>query len=505
MPNNYFKNHEVAYEAGKKFKYLQDVMQKVQDELGKRPGMVYDHRNLFAIALITTDFTGVPEEKQGEHLERAYRELHSVFDTPGPNDPKKADFEKVKPYIKKIYDNVVTDMSTVDFNDRDQILKVFFAIYISQPLGTLIRDYAQSAMELYPTHEDKARIDAISSKVTAVKDEADYSMAKEGLFEMRQYGEKLFAPESSNDPLLKLKSEISHAVSDSTLRGSDKVIIDPTAGEFSAKFFMKEPIEVNIDRGNGIEPFDNDDYSQYYVTHLATGNMNTSFEFQMLAEVQGKIPTDSVLMINGKNIHEIEADYKNLSWAKRGAAVGNVLREALLNGEPVTLVTSTFTNDGKLAFHNKDIRLDLDKMNELDRKNYSFIRRALDKLRIYSIPKKYPTNKERDAKLKAVLENPDSSHQKRVKDYEEEFINAYNNLAPGRKRDSGCPRLIDKLTREDVKKTDTAHETETVKTNDNARENIKIEDFTKEELKSNVSKNPPIEPPVQKDMQSLNK
>jgi hypothetical protein len=192
--------------------------------------------------------------------------------------------------------------------------------------------------------------------------------------------------------------------------------------------------------------------------------------------------TKDVLIINGRNLREIGKDFKG-NWEERETAAGKVLREALLNGEPVTIVTSTFDNNGKVTFHNKDIRLDLDKLNAMDReKNHNIFRRALDTIGLWPIPKKYPTNKERDEKINAALANPDSAHQKRVKDFEDTFIKEYNRKCGKPSKRMSCSDIIKELSREEVKNTDLSVNTDKVKDNSNVREPITdIKEFTKVE------------------------
>jgi hypothetical protein len=210
--------------------------------------------------------------------------------------------------------------------------------------------------------------------------------------------------------------------------------------------------------------------------------LNTAFSYQILnAAVDGSsiLEKEDILVINGKPLSQIYREQKvdGIHWQGEREAAGRILRDALLNGEPVTVLNLSVSKDGKVEFQNKDIRLDLDKLNQLDREqNHNIIRRALDTIGLWPIPPKYPSNKARDEKLSAALENPDSVHQKQVKAIEDELIQAYNNIDRSKSSSArfGCATVIPKLTREEVKTSQRSADTETSKEKDTVRQRLPV-------------------------------
>ena len=454
MPKNYFKNHEAFWQAVQKAADMQRWAEATQKRLGKNPAMSYDQRNLYSLAMLVIDLDDIPEAEQEGYFISQYERMHSVFDTAHPDTPNKPDPEAIKPYIQMMYNNVVTDLSVIDYNDPKQIQKVIFTMLSTQMLATMVQDFPEECMELYPTHEDKKRIDAISAKAFGVQLEARVIMSYEGLDEIGDYFMTVGSGKTESTAQM-LQSELIHTVFDSSLNGNDLIVLDPTKSKLTSKFFLKKPFAVRNDIGGEIESFTDEDYGKYYAEHLADSIMNTSFEYLLFNTAAAESDTMSqrdVLLINGKPMQKLLQELRNsgLNYGDADKAMGKALRDALLNGDPVTLVSSTYTNDGKLAFHNKDIRLDLDKLNALDRANHNIFRRALDKVGLWPIPKKYPTNEARDAKLSAILSDPNSIHQKEVKAIEDEFIRSYNSLGLKRSAYKGCAKVITTLVRDET-------------------------------------------------------
>ena len=454
MPKKYFKNHKAFWKAVKKTADIQRWAEAAQNRLGKNPAIPYDQRNLYALAMLAIDLDNIPEAEQEGYYTAEYERMHSAFSTPHPDTPNKPDPEAIKPYIQMMYDNVVTDLSAIDYNDPKQIKKVLFTMLSTQMLATMVVDFPKECMELSPTHEDKKRIDAISAKAFGVQLEARVIMSYEGLDEVGNYFMTMGSHKQESTAQM-LQSELIHTVFDSALNGNDLIVIDPAKSELASKFFLKKPFEVRNNLGGQIVPFTDEDYGKYYAEHLADSIMNTSFEYLLFNPSATESDTMSqrdILLINGKPMQKLLKELRDsgLNYDDADKAVGKALRDALLQGDPVTLVSSTYTNDGKLAFHNKDLRLDLDKLNALDRANYNIFRRALDKVGLWTIPKKYPTNEARDAKLTAVLSDPNSIHQKEVKAIENEYIRSFNTLNRSKSALKGCATVIESITRDEA-------------------------------------------------------
>ena len=455
MPKNYFKNHEAFWQGARKVEKLYKWAVEAEDSLGKNPDMKYDSRNLYSLALLVIDMKGIPEAAQESHFKAEYAKMHQAFNTPHPDTPNKADPEAIKPYIRAMFDNVKTDLSAMDTNDPEQVEDILKTMLATQMLATMVVDYPIASMELYPTHEDKIRIDTVSAKAYAFQLEARSAMSYEGLDEIGRILTVGRNPAKSTSH--EIQWDLINAVYGATEKGSDTVVIDPTSTELSSKFFMKKKFSLENDVGDGPEEFTEKDYARCFGDHLASIPMNSSFEYQVLKTATGHSDTiekEDVLVIGGRSMSQIVSDYtaQGLGYPDKYIAAGRFLRDSLLKGDPVTLVTSSFSKDGEIIFRHRDIKLDLDKLdldklNAQDRKaNYNIFRRMLHKIGLWTIPKKYPTNAERDAKVSALLADPDSAHQKQLKSFEAEFVRSYNAVDRSGNNITGCGLVIPHLT-----------------------------------------------------------
>jgi hypothetical protein len=482
MPKRYYKNHEAFMTAIERSHQLYKWAEEVQMKRGKNPLIKYDERNLFSLAMLITDMSGVAEENREKYFKAEYTKIHQAFDTSDPNQPNRPDPQKIKPYVEKMYQSVLTDLDNIDCDDPTQIQWSIHSFLSTQMLSTIIEDYPAECMDFFPTHADRARVDAICVRAYALQLQMQKSLYEEKL-NVEEYFKTIGKNMSfyANQSILE---EQQHGIFDATLQKKDFVMLDPAVSDTTAKFFMKKPLMAFDDYADNQGPVtvDENAYAKHYVDQLAAVPLNTAFSYQILnAAVDGSsiLEKEDILVINGKPLSQIYREQKvdGIHWQGEREAAGRILRDALLNGEPVTVLNLSVSKDGKVEFQNKDIRLDLDKLNQLDREqNHNIIRRALDTIGLWPIPPKYPSNKVRDEKLSAALENPDSVHQKQVKAIEDELIQAYNNIDRSKSSSArfGCATVIPKLTREEVKTSQRSADTETSKEKDTVRQRLPV-------------------------------
>ena len=477
MPKNYFSNHDAFWAGVDLAKKLHDWADAVQQELGKDPTIKYDHRDLYTLAMLTVDLSQVPEAEQESYFKAEYTKMHAAFETPDPNNPERSHPDLVKPYIKKMFDCLnPPDLSRVDYNDPKQIKNIVTTMLITQMLAVKVKDYPEQATELFPTHEDKRIIDALCAKAYAMQIEARTEMSFQGLDAIGDRFVSLGSVKQQGYSQM-VQANLVNKVFDSTLKGSDLVMIDPTEDNLATKFFMDEEFTVIEDNGHGPEEFNQYMFGKVFADQLTDSVMNTSFEYQIAKpalENSDNFDKTDILIVNGKPFTQIVKDYTNQGYGypDKYYMAGQHLREALLKGEPVTLISTSFDNEGGYKFNNKDIRLDLDKLdldklNAQDRsRNYNIIRRALDTIGIWRIPKKFPSNKERDEMRAKLSAEGNTAHTDMVKAIEDDMIESYNNL--DRRGDlQGCRRVIPKLTRVEV---------EPSQSKDPLRENMDLND-----------------------------
>ena len=121
-------------------------------------------------------------------------------------------------------------------------------------------------------------------------------------------------------------------------------------------------------------------------------------------------------------------------------------------------------------------------MNAMDRESRNFFRKWLHNRGWWPIPPKYPTNKERDERIATVLADPNSEHQRKIRETEEEYIRAYNSANPSSKENSGCPSVIPKLVRDENKDLDLAADLGRVKTEEFRQKLPPLPEFEKENV-----------------------
>jgi hypothetical protein len=500
MPGDYFKNHEVFWKAAEKFRTLHEAGLAKKSELGIH--IKFDDRNLLPLACLMIDTSGIPEDKQVEYFVAEYEKIHKAFDTPGPNDPQRPDPEKIKPYIKAMFDKIVTDLDTIDYNNERDIIRVLNTMYATQMIATMVKDFPKEAMEVFPTIEERKKADTISSKAFALQLDARVKMSYEGLDDIGDYHNQ-FGKNATKDPAQTLQAKIFHTVADSMLKSDNRIIIDPTEDELASQFFLGESFTVSQDIGSGPMDFTEKDYSQYFGSHFADSKMNSVFEYSIYSEAEtpNAFQQGDVLMINGRPyrelVDEVAATRKLGYYGNRGV-VGDMMREALLNGDPVTLISSSFDENGKIKFENRDIRIDLDKLNELDRQqNYSWIRRVLDTIGIWSIPKQFPTNKARDAKLSGIFADPNSTHSKALKAQEDKIISLFNS----KKHLSGISQVLGKISRDEVtNEKDVSQNKDLSDQNREKLENIELDTNLNTE---NAKVSDPVEPTLNKNKDNV--
>ena len=477
MPKRYYKNHKAFWTAVERSHQLYKWAEEVQIERGKNPLIRYDHRNLFSLAMLITDMSGVSETERETYFKAEYTKIHQAFDTSDPNQPNRPDPQKIKPYVEKMYQSILTDLDDIDCDDPTQIQWSIHSFLSTQMLSTIIEDYPAECMDFFPTHADRARVDAICVRAFALQ-----LQMQKSLYEEKLDVEKYFRTIGKNKSFLvgqSILEEQMHGLFDASLQEKEFVMLDPSVSDTTAKFFMKEPLIAFENDGSGPEAIDEDIYAKRYVEQLTTVPQNTAFSYQILNAALAEssmLEKEDILVINGKPLSQIYREEKAAAgniWQGEREAAGRILRDALLNGEPVTVLNLSVSKDGRVEFQNKDIRLDLDKLNKLDREqNHNIFRRALDTIGLWPIPPKYLSNKERDEKLSAALAAPGSAHQKQVKAIEDELIQAYNSIDRSNSGPAltGCAAVIPKLTREEVKTSRRSADAETAKDTEAVRQ-----------------------------------
>ena len=179
--NKYFTNHEVFWQAARNAQWLLDQGFNAFEDNPLTTKVEYDRRNLSDLSALLIDVSGVPEDQKETYFKAEAKKIFRAFDTPSKEDPKKSDPELIKPYIKQMFEKVATDLDKVDYNDVNQLTNLFVTMRSVQMLATMVENFPQEASELYPTPEEKAKIDAISSKAYIAFLEGRVRISEQGL------------------------------------------------------------------------------------------------------------------------------------------------------------------------------------------------------------------------------------------------------------------------------------------------------------------------------------
>ena len=494
-----FTNHQVFQEAIENVQRLGFWSQECQNKVIQNQNIKFDTRNLMDLAPLLFELNGDTEAEQKADFKRQYDEMIDAFNTPGAT-PGKPDPEAIKPYIQRMFNSLVTNLDDVDYDNLSQVQNSISSMRATQCIATIIDDFPLESMDLFPTHDAMQRIDALAARSYMVFVEGRVAMSYEGLDHVSDYVQ--FNPGSSKSTQMELQAQLSNQMYDATLAGKSEIVFDPTVSEEMTKFFMDKSFTVLDEFGYGEGKFNIDytqnNYANDFVTSISVYYAQSSYEQMLVKHANGedtglgrKFTPQELLVIGGKSVGElIDNIQKEKEIDTDGAReeVGKMLRDALTTGTPpVTLITSSFTKDGKVKFHNKDLKVDLDKLNAEERvRNHNVFRRMLDRIGIWKIPKKYPTNEARDAKLAADKASPDSEHNKAVKDAQDLLLKAYNGIKRPVGTHKGIVNIIPEVTREKENQVDLS--VSEIKEADKSREPFPVNELTTE-------KNIDIEPP----------
>ena len=400
----------------------------------------YDDRNISELAHMLIDLDGVPEDEKEAYFDAEVEKLIDAFEG-------KAD---ITPYAKKLFDLAVTDLEDIDLTNQKDVERAFATIKNSQAHANFFRDFKKQIFSIYKTHDEIEKLDAKIGKAYMVYFKLGEALNKAGLGdEVDKFLSIGLNPQKGmiTDFTL-VKADVCSAVHEAVMSGnSGEVVIDPIASDKSKKFFLKQDIAIEDAYG---DLFTDDTYAAEYISGLAQTAQNTSVE-QLMYSNLGGAHTDmykDLLFINGKSFAQITEELT----AKHGAfgveaRAGKLLRDALVDGKSaVTLLRTSYTPEGTVKFTHQQIKVDLDKLNEVDRKEtkYNFIRRFLHDRGIWKI-QKYPSNASRDKKQAKTLEK--TNHTGALRAAENKILEKYATLPSDPADKNNLPAIIPSLTR----------------------------------------------------------
>lgn len=465
----YNKRIALAKEATSRVPKPFKKVEEAEEENTKKKNKDFDTRHPTDIATLIIDTSHVPKEKQDEYfLEEAEKITRDFFTI--DEETRRPNPDAIKSHIKKVYDKMTRDINTINWDSVDDVTNLIATMKASQGFATLVSDFPNVIFELYPTLDDVKWLDDFTAKATLICHDA--RIALDSNPETATVAASLGFGHQSYDTIEnKILSETGHAVIDARINNSNVIHLDALATDTTKNFFLDTPFEVEND---GVD-YNNDSFSKDFILNLSTSYKHTSIE-QMPDVIMKNASDDHFfeydhLYINGKSIRDYmrELENKNMKGFQVQAEAGKLLKNALTDGKSiVTMLQMQTGSNGQTRFYHHEIQVDLDKLNEVDKRetNYSRFRRFLDRWNIYKI-QKFKSNKQRDAAQAKLRNKP--KFQDALKTAEEKFINLYNSdeaqneLA---KSNPGLAEAIPKIVREEDYKVE--------KQNENSHERISI-------------------------------
>ena len=426
-----FTNPEVLKKARESFNWKKatacEVVETVPNPFNiKNTGSTFDVRYPEDIAALIVDMSGVPENEreayyreQTERIAKAFFTLDEKTNLPYP--------EAIKPYIKQVYERMTATMD-INWDSVEDVERLLATEKASQSFATLVTDFPGVFFELYPTPDDIRRIDNLTAKSSLICHDIRIFLGSNAETIMDS-DKRDFIIQSNNSFENELISELGHRVIDARIKGDEDIHLDFSASDLTKKYFLDEPIE--FDNG-GMLLYTNDSYAKDYLMYLARSYKHTSVE-----QVSDKVisqasdydtPEYDRLYINGKSARDsiIELKAQGYSGFEAQATVGKMLKNALTDGKSiVTMMRVVTAADGKTEFSHQEIKIDLDKLNQVDKKetNYSRFRRFLDWAHIWKI-QRFKSNDARDAAQEKLRSS--EKFKNALREAENKFINRYN-------------------------------------------------------------------------------
>ena len=450
MPKNEIFSNEEALKRGKErakwkinttLEYFKNTTYKKDSSIG------FDFRDMYSLIPLLIDISEVAnssEDVKKEFFISKLKEMEQAFITPGPINPKMPDPERIKPYIKRMYETIYTNENQIDWDDEASIDHVFCSIITTQAIGTMVEKFPREIIELYPTRKESEKVDVLSARSYFLSDKLRNELAKRDRDMLK---ELTISPNRTDTYLTQVWTTTQPAFFDSIEKGSSVTVLDPTVTSVSKNHFLGKKFSFDeplLNPGDDPSTFDSDDAAFRYLEALSDVASKSVIEYITDKGVDKKIPYLDLLYINGKTAEELVNEKMQDEGMRQSVAkreVGKILRDALTDGKSIiTLLRPAIEPDGKTTFKHHEIKVDLDKLNKLERKeNHNAFRRFLDKINLWKIKPQYASNEERD-RVQSETKGTDE-YKNMLRAAEDKFINTYNEIS----QENHSNVLLDKI------------------------------------------------------------
>lgn len=392
----------------------------------------FDHRELRTVAAMLIDISPVANESEDVKREYYLGKLQ-VFEQEFllSKDP-----EAKNRLLKKIYEEIATDID-IDWDNPAEIDHIACSLRVQQVLGTIADNTPQDVLKVYNTVAEAKRLDNISLK----------NMVSLGVFQNAlveqcpEIASKITAGVNFDDYAYRFRNDVVNAFVKANEDGTNVATFDPNTSETFKRHFLGDEFDLvftkrdtnpQAEPGTMIEEhYTSDEAAKNFMEYIYTMADGTVNEHIVMSGYLKGHSKEEMLFINGRPMSEIIAEqetvHANDPTPRKTALIsaGRILRDALTDGTSVvSLMRPYLVEGGKVAFNHQEIKVDLDKLNKIERQEkHNIFRRMLHSIGI-RIPNKYASNQERERNQSAIKGN--SEYQAALKTAEKKFIDAYN-------------------------------------------------------------------------------
>ena len=464
MPKNtkMFSNTEALQRGNDRAKWKQEMTLNYfrGANYRKETGFGFDFRDMYSLIPLIVDMSSVidqPEEVQKEYFISELKQIEDAFvfskgPVPGMPDP-----ERIKPYLRRMYETIATNYD-IDWDNEASIDNLFCSILAQQAIGTMVEKFPRQVFELYPTKEESARLDNISLTSYANISNLRNMIAKTNPDLLRNIRASAVNSESHGS---NVESELNLAFSKATMDGSNIAVIDPSKSQITKMHFLGDKFSVNdltpLDPTDptSVTKYTSEEADIHYLDFMLNVAGKTINEYSVTNSVTNGNASKQAefLFINGKSVQELieetQQQNENMNSYQAKMAVGKMLREAMTDGKSiVTLMRPTLTPEGKVSFRHQEVKVDLDKLNKIERyEKHNAFRRALDYVGLWKLKPKFASNDARDA-MQAEMKNQ-AEYKNAIKSAEDKFIRDYNETAKSQATHNNFLKAFPEITREE--------------------------------------------------------
>lgn len=434
MPNPVMFSNEQALRRGiERAKWKVDMGYEYLDgiDYNLKKTVFFDHREVATVAALLIDISPVAnatEEVKKAYYFQEFKRFEEEFIL-STDETRKARF------MQRLCDNLATS-AEIDWDDEAAIEHLALSHKTQQAPGTTVQKIPFDVLSMFDNNNDVHAFDSISVKNMIYI--TRFSSALAGRYP--DLAEMIACYDLDNADQ-RFRTGIVEKMQIARDNGTNQVIIDPAESDVMKKVLFgdqfeiveRKPLRSDPDSNSYDEStFDDEMAIMAFGDCFCSNSQNTVNEFMTVGGYRGSVDNrKDLLFINGRTFTDIVEEKKEELRNNGGAHMpeniiaGKALRDALCAGSVITVMRPTMLSGGKVAFSYQEVKVNLDKLNELERnEKHNVFRRILDYFGIWKIQPKYPSNEQREAmqaQFKASAE-----YQNSIKAAEKKFIDTYN-------------------------------------------------------------------------------